>query len=138
MSLTIITETIYVSVFRCDKCGREMRYSHGTKPPVATDYPTSGHDGWDIDPNNTECIFCKNPAMKTALKTIFTGTIPQLFAKMGKTKSMSQGRRLVATGSVRVNEVVIDDISQVIKFHNFDLIQIGKQEPFAITEKDIQ
>ncbi len=71
MSRNIITEPLFISVFRCDKCGREMKYCHNgchTQEEAKNDLPSSlEHDGWYIDPQNTLCVFC-NPKYAGYLK----------------------------------------------------------------------
>ena len=60
--------------------------------------------------------------------------IIHLLAKLGRTISMSEGRRLVLNGAVRANGQVMDNS---FDFKAGDTVQIGKQEPFVLTEKDL-
>lgn len=45
---------------------------------------------------------------------------------------MSEGRRVVVQGAVKINGKVIDDLTNVFDFKASDKIQIGNHEPFYI------
>jgi len=63
---------------------------------------------------------------------IFQGTVAQLLAHLGQTVSVSQGRRAVVQGAVKVNGKVVEDLTQVFDFQTSDTVQIGKQMPIFV------
>lgn len=63
---------------------------------------------------------------------LFQGTVAQLLAHLGQAFNMSEGRRMVAQGAVKINGKIITDLTQVFDFKPSDSIQIGSQDPFYV------
>lgn len=55
------------------------------------------------------------------------GTLPQILAELQRTRSMSEGRRYVLSGFVKINGVVVEDISKEIEVKTGDIISIGNR-----------
>jgi tyrosyl-tRNA synthetase len=62
----------------------------------------------------------------------FQGTVAHLLTHLGYTISMSQGRRIVAQGAVKINDVAITDLTSVFDFKPSDKIQVGKDNPIHL------
>jgi ribosomal protein S4E len=60
----------------------------------------------------------------------FQGTVTQLLDHLGYTTSLSQGRRVVVQGGVKINGIVVQDLVNVFEFKLNDVIQIGNNPPF--------
>jgi ribosomal protein S4E len=60
----------------------------------------------------------------------FQGTVTQLLDYLGYTTSLSQGRRVVVQGGVKINGIVVQDLVNVFEFKPNDVIQIGNNPPF--------
>jgi ribosomal protein S4 len=63
---------------------------------------------------------------------MFQGTVAQLLANLGQTTSVSEGRRAVVQGAIRVNGDIVDDLTQIFDFKSSDFIQIGNNTPFCV------
>jgi tyrosyl-tRNA synthetase len=61
--------------------------------------------------------------------------IVKLLAEAQATVSMSQGRREVVMGAVRVNNVALTDFSQPVSLNMGDTIQIGKSRQILVTDE---
>ena len=53
------------------------------------------------------------------------GTLSQILAQLQRTRSMSEGRRLTVQGAVKINGVVLDDLTKEIEVKTGDIISIG-------------
>jgi ribosomal protein S4 len=62
--------------------------------------------------------------------------LSQLLVKKSRIVSMSQGRRVISQGAVRVNGQVADDLQTEVKIA--DVISIGKRDEFVVTNDDVQ
>lgn len=66
---------------------------------------------------------------------IFQGTVAQLLAYLGQTTSVSQGRRAVVQGAIKINGKTVEDLTQVFDFKSSDSIQVGNQMPIFVGNK---
>jgi hypothetical protein len=60
------------------------------------------------------------------MEPIFQGNVVQLLARLKRTVSMSQGRRLVFMGAIKINGILAEEITDR-DFFATDTIQIGKE-----------
>jgi len=66
---------------------------------------------------------------------VFQGTVAQLLANLGQTASVSEGRRAIVQGAVKINGKTIEDLTQVFDFKTSDTIQIGNLMPIFVGNK---
>jgi ribosomal 50S subunit-recycling heat shock protein len=66
---------------------------------------------------------------------VFQGTVAQLLAHLGRTTSVSEGRRVVVQGAVKINGKIVEDLTQVFDFKASDAIQVGNQIPIFVGNK---
>lgn len=59
---------------------------------------------------------------------IFKATLPKVLKAIEKVRSVSEARRLVISGDVFVNGVLIVDITEEILIKTGDIIKVGKTE----------
>lgn len=64
-------------------------------------------------------------------------TMTKLLAKLGATVSMSEGRRHIVMGSVRLNGFLVTKFDVEHKFHAGDVVEVGKRK-FEVTEEHLE
>lgn len=65
-------------------------------------------------------------------------TITQLLKRLGVTVSMSESRRIVTMGAVKLNGLPVEKMNVDFDFHPGDLIQVGKNRTFEIREEHLE
>jgi tyrosyl-tRNA synthetase len=63
---------------------------------------------------------------------VFQGTVAQLLSHLGQIASVSEGRRAVVQGAVKINGKVVEDLTQVFDFNASDNVQIGNNMPIYV------
>jgi len=63
--------------------------------------------------------------------------LTKLLAETRMTVSMSEGRRCIVMGAVKLNGETITDLDQEVEVNPGDTIQVGKRS-VAITDEDIK
>jgi ribosomal 50S subunit-recycling heat shock protein len=66
---------------------------------------------------------------------VFQGTVAQLLTHLGQTTSVSEGRRVVVQGAVKINGKIVEDLTQVFDFKSSDTVQVGHQIPIFVGSK---
>jgi len=64
-------------------------------------------------------------------------TLTKLLSKLRATVSMSEGRRQIAMGAVKLNGFVVTNFNVKYNFHVGDVIEVGKRK-FEVTSKDLE
>ena len=64
-------------------------------------------------------------------------TIEKLLTKLGATVSISEGRRVVVQGAVRLNGMLVTNMNVDFDFYVGDVIEVGKRS-FTVEEKDLE
>jgi hypothetical protein len=80
-----------------------------------------GEEVWNWTPDHKDSI-------------MFQGTIAELLNRIGKTRNMSEGRRVIVQGAIKVDNKIVDDLTQTFDFKPSNQIQIGNQPPFFLRD----
>jgi len=64
--------------------------------------------------------------------------LTRLLAEAGQTVSMSEGRRYVVTGIVKLNGEVVRDLGVAVEVNPGDTIQVGKRTPITVTAEMLE